>query len=72
MPVAGYFVWSLLDNFEWGLGFEKKFGLFAVDAETQDRLAKDSAYWYREVVAANAVDDAPSSPSQGESRVFDA
>ncbi len=72
VPVKGYFAWSQMDNFEWGLGFEKKFGLYAVDAETQDRTAKDSAHWYREVVAANAI-DAPDTPTtQGESRELDA
>ncbi len=67
VPLAGYFTWSLLDNFEWGFGYAKKFGLFAVDGETQERLAKDSASWYRDVVAANAVTEAPASSSQGES-----
>ncbi len=67
VPVQGYFAWSQMDNFEWALGYEKKFGLYAVDTETQNRTAKDSAYWYRDVVAANAVDDSDSSPSQGES-----
>ncbi|MDX2474305.1 MAG: family 1 glycosylhydrolase, partial [Candidatus Krumholzibacteria bacterium] len=72
VPVKGYFAWSQMDNFEWGLGFEKKFGLYAVDAETQERTAKDSAHWYRDVVAANAV-DAPDTPTtQGESRELDA
>jgi beta-glucosidase len=70
-PLKGYFVWSLLDNFEWGHGFTKRFGLFGVDYETQRRFPKDSAFWYRDVTAANAVDGASLQPSQGESRAFD-
>jgi beta-glucosidase len=70
VPLAGYFAWSLMDNFEWGHGFAKRFGLVGVDYETQRRLPKDSAYWYRDVAAANAVDDVASAPSQGESRAF--
>jgi beta-glucosidase len=57
LPVAGYFAWSLLDNFEWGQGFTRPFGLYAVDFATGERTAKDSAAWYREAVAAHAVDD---------------
>jgi beta-glucosidase len=61
VPVAGYYHWSLLDNFEWGHGFTKRFGLVHVDYATQRRTLKDSAQYYRAVVAANAVpDDAPS------------
>jgi beta-glucosidase len=56
VPVDGYFAWSLLDNFEWGHGYEKRFGLYWVDYDTQERIPKDSAYWYRGVVAANALD----------------
>jgi beta-glucosidase len=68
VPLAGYFTWSLLDNFEWGLGYEKKFGLFAVDPLTHNRIAKDSADWYRQVVTANAVPDAPEPTREGENR----
>ncbi|OWQ85350.1 beta-glucosidase [Roseateles aquatilis] len=50
--VRGYFYWSLLDNFEWNSGYEKRFGLFHVDYATQQRLAKDSAHWYRDMIAA--------------------
>jgi beta-glucosidase len=57
VPVRGYFAWSLLDNFEWAHGFDRRFGLFWVDYETQERRPKDSAHWYRDVVAANAVVD---------------
>ncbi len=68
-PVAGYYQWSLLDNFEWGFGYTKRFGLYAVEPETLNRLPKDSAAWYRDVATANAVDAAAPSPSQGDSRV---
>ena len=45
--VHGYFVWSLLDNFEWASGYEKRFGIVRVDYDTQRRTLKDSALWYR-------------------------
>ena len=48
VPVAGYFVWSLLDNFEWGLGYTQRFGLVWVDRQTLNRTPKKSYYWYRD------------------------
>jgi beta-glucosidase len=60
VPLHGYFVWSLLDNFEWGQGYAKRFGLHWVDYTSLERLPKDSAFWYRNVVAANAVSDGAS------------
>jgi beta-glucosidase len=45
-PLAGYFVWSLLDNFEWGYGYDKRFGIVYVDYPTQRRIIKDSGRWY--------------------------
>jgi beta-glucosidase len=53
--LRGYLAWSLLDNFEWAYGYDKRFGLVRVDYETQERLPKDSAAWYRSVMASNAV-----------------
>jgi beta-glucosidase len=49
--VRGYFVWSLMDNFEWAHGYAKRFGIVRVDRDTMQRTWKDSAHWYREVVA---------------------
>jgi beta-glucosidase len=62
VPVAGYYHWSLLDNFEWAHGYTKRFGLVAVDPVTQRRTPKDSAQYYRAVAIANAVPDDASSP----------
>ncbi len=47
VPMAGYMVWSLMDNFEWASGYAKRFGIVHVDNATQRRTAKDSAHWYR-------------------------
>jgi beta-glucosidase len=55
VDLRGYFVWSLLDNFEWALGYGKRFGLIHVDYETQARTVKDSAHWYGRVIAAGGV-----------------
>ncbi|MGH6655904.1 MAG: GH1 family beta-glucosidase [Actinocrinis sp.] len=48
--IRGYFVWSLLDNFEWAYGYEKRFGIVRVDYETQRRIPKQSAHWYRDTI----------------------
>jgi beta-glucosidase len=55
VDVRGYFVWSLLDNFEWAYGYRPRFGLVRVDYETQSRTPKASAAWYRRVIEANDV-----------------
>ncbi|MCA6123871.1 beta-glucosidase [Bradyrhizobium sp. WSM 1704] len=55
VPVHGYFLWSLMDNFEWIFGYEKRFGLYRVNFETQERRPKLSAAFYRDVIARNAV-----------------
>ncbi len=57
--LRGYFVWSLMDNFEWAYGYSQRFGIVFVDYRTQERIPKASAYWYRDVIAANAVDKPP-------------
>ncbi len=51
--VDGYFVWTFTDNFECSLGYKPRFGLVYTDYATQQRIPKDSAYWYREVIASN-------------------
>ena len=55
-PIKGYFLWSLMDNYEWADGYSKRFGLHYVDFKTQTRTPKLSAEWYREVVSRNAVE----------------
>ena len=59
VPLAGYFVWSLMDNFEWAEGYRQRFGIVWVDYETQQRIPKDSALWYRDVIAANGFEAQP-------------
>ncbi|MBP2472808.1 beta-glucosidase [Crossiella equi] len=56
VPVRGYLAWSLMDNFEWAFGYDKRFGIVHVDFETQRRTPKDSARAFARVVANNAVD----------------
>ncbi len=51
VDLRGYFVWSLLDNFEWADGYSRRFGLVYVDFASQARLPKTSAHWYRELIA---------------------
>lgn len=55
IPVTGYFLWSLMDNFEWGDGFQTRFGLYHVDFATQRRTPKLSASFYRETIRQNAL-----------------
>ncbi|MCL6590550.1 MAG: beta-glucosidase [Firmicutes bacterium] len=53
--LAGYFVWSFLDNFEWGAGYSKRFGLVYVDYRTQQRIIKKSGLWYQKVIRNNGI-----------------
>ena len=59
--MRGYFVWSLLDNFEWAEGYTKRFGLVHVDFATQRRTPKASAHWYRQLIAGRPPGQAVSS-----------
>lgn len=54
--IGGYFVWSLLDNFEWQYGYSRRFGLVHVDYETGERVPKDSFYYYRDVCGSGRID----------------
>ncbi len=58
--VEGYFVWSLLDNFEWALGYSRRFGIVWVDFPSGDRLKKESFRWYRDTIHSNSVEYATS------------
>ena len=55
VPLKGYFVWSLLDNFEWAWGYSKRFGVVYVDYPTQRRIVKDSGKWYQHVLKMNGA-----------------
>jgi beta-glucosidase len=55
VDVRGYFQWSLMDNFEWGHGVKERFGLIFLDYPTQKRILKDSALWYKKVIAGNGA-----------------
>ena len=58
VPVRGYFYWSLMDNFEWAWGYQKRFGIVRVDYDTQQRTVKDSGAAYARVIAARRLDPA--------------
>ncbi|WP_441246873.1 glycoside hydrolase family 1 protein [Kitasatospora sp. McL0602] len=60
--VRGYFLWSLLDNFEWSYGYAKRFGAVYVDYPTQRRIPKDSAHWYAQTAGRNSIDP-PADPA---------
>jgi beta-glucosidase len=55
VDLRGYYVWSLMDNFEWAWGYDKRFGVVRVDFQTQQRIIKDSGHFYRQVVGENAL-----------------
>jgi beta-glucosidase/6-phospho-beta-glucosidase/beta-galactosidase len=55
--LAGYFHWGLMDNFEWGQGYSKTFGLVRIDYKTLARLPKQRYSWYREAIARNAIEE---------------
>jgi beta-glucosidase len=59
VPLTGYFVWSLLDNFEWAYGYDKRFGLVHVDYATQRRTIKDSGRHYADVIRAHRFRSTP-------------
>ncbi len=54
--VRGYYHWTLTDNFEWAQGYSQRFGLIHLDFPTQKRTIKNSGHWYRDVIAANALE----------------
>ncbi|MDP4094113.1 MAG: GH1 family beta-glucosidase [Bacillota bacterium] len=54
--LAGYFVWSLMDNFEWGHGYSKRFGIVYIDFKTRQRIIKKSGHWYANVIKNNGFD----------------
>jgi beta-glucosidase len=62
VDIRGYFVWSLLDNFEWARGYDKRFGIVRVDFETMERTIKSSGHWYRDFIAGQiAIEESASS-----------
>ena len=56
VPLEGYYAWSLLDNFEWSFGYSRRFGLVYVDFSTLQRIPKNSAYWYRDLISRNGLE----------------
>lgn len=60
VDVRGYFVWSLMDNFEWAYGYDRRFGIIRIDYDTLERTLKDSALWYRDLVATRTIAPAES------------
>ncbi|HEY0186375.1 MAG TPA: beta-glucosidase [Cellulomonas sp.] len=63
VDVRGYFVWSLMDNFEWAYGYDRRFGIVRVDYDTLVRTPKDSARWYRELVRTGTIPTVESAPA---------
>ncbi|GAH73082.1 unnamed protein product [marine sediment metagenome] len=54
--IRGYFLWSLMDNFEWQHGYSKRFGIIYVNYETQERILKDSAIWYKDLIKKRIIE----------------
>ena len=54
--IRGYYLWSLMDNFEWAYGYSKRFGIVYVDFKTQERILKDSALWYQNVIKNRSIE----------------
>jgi beta-glucosidase len=55
MDIRGYFLWTLMDNFEWQEGYSKRFGIIYVDFKTQERIFKNSAFWYRDLIKSRTI-----------------
>jgi beta-glucosidase len=55
VPLKGYLVWSLLDNFEWQYGYQMRFGIVHIDFDTLKRTVKDSGRWYAKVIQENGI-----------------
>ncbi|MEX0750612.1 MAG: family 1 glycosylhydrolase, partial [Dehalococcoidia bacterium] len=53
--IRGYYLWTLIDNFEWAMGYSQRFGIIDVDHKTQRRTVKDSGYWYRDLIARGEI-----------------
>ena len=54
--IRGYYLWSLMDNFEWAYGYSKRFGAVYVDFKSQERILKDSALWYKNVIKNSSIE----------------
>lgn len=57
VDLKGYYIWTLIDNFEWAFGYSKRFGIVYVDYDTQKRILKDSAYFYKKVIEENGLEE---------------
>jgi beta-glucosidase len=57
VDLRGYYVWSLMDNFEWAKGYGPRFGIVRINYETKSRTPKQSAHWYSEVISQNGVSE---------------